>query len=416
MFSSIDALRTWAAPAVGSLFLVLWLMAEVGRSHTAVSAAVLVAFAVAIALSRRWPVAALCTVMGILVLQVLTVLPPPESTTWPVYVALAIVAFFVSLEGGARTRWTAVALVLPASAAVAYLMVNPLSGQVARWTSWTGQADTSRNVTTSFATIALVGAGLYLGAWALGYALRVSMRELRALLLLRTTTEQLDDVELELTLTRERDRIARDVHDVLAHSLAVVIAQADGARFASATQPEVSDVALRAISDAARAALVDVSTLIEGLREEPGDYPQPGLADIPALVEHMSRTGMRVEVHHFGDAKAVTPAQQLAVYRIVQESLTNGLRHAGTSPVTRISFDWRGPGLALSVSSSGVGGPVEPGATGGHGIRGMRDRARLAGGWLTAGEVDDPPGFVVTAYIPTAPDRTAPSTALELAQ
>ena len=414
MSPRIDLLRIWAAPAVGSAFLVLWIMAEVGRYHPAASAGMLVAFAVAIAISRVWPVVSISIVTLILALQVLTVLPPPESTTWPVYLAAPLVAFFVALEAGTRTRWTTLALGAPVSIAVAYLMVNPLSGQVARWTSWTGQADTSRVVNGSFVAIALVGPGLYAGAWAIGYALRVSMRELRALLVLRSTTAQLDDVATELTMTRERDRIARDVHDVLAHSLAVVVAQADGARFASSTRPEVATVALGAIADAARSALVDVRTLIEGLREEPGDQPQPGLADIPALLEQMSGAGMRADAQHFGAAKAMTPAQQLAVFRIVQESLTNGLRHAGRSATMRLSFDWRGPGLALTVTSSGDEHPVLPGIAGGHGIRGMKDRARLVGGWLTAGETDDPPGFIVTAYIPTAPEPAAVTTALEL--
>jgi signal transduction histidine kinase len=241
------------------------------------------------------------------------------------------------------------------------------------------------------------------------------MRELRALLLLRTTTAQLDGIASELAVTQERDRIARDVHDVLAHSLAVVVAQADGARFASAARPEITDAAFRAIADAARSALVDVRTLIEGMRDEPGDHPQPGLADIPTLVSQMSGAGMRTDAQHFGEAKPMTPSQQLAVFRIIQESLTNGLRHAGRHAATRLSFDWRGPGLALTVSSSGDGRADLPVPTGGHGIRGMKDRARLVGGWLTAGESDDPPGFIVTAYIPTAPEP-APSTALELAQ
>lgn len=265
--------------------------------------------------------------------------------------------------------------------------------------------------------IALVGLGLYVGAWAIGYGLRVSMRELRAVLVLRTTAAQLDDVEVELTVTRERDRIARDVHDVLAHSLAVVVAQADGARFASVAKPEMADAALRSIADAARSALVDVRTLIEGLREEPGDQPQPGLADIPPLLAQISSAGMRADASHFGAAQVMTPAQQLAVFRIIQESLTNGLRHAGNNATTRVSFDWRGPGLALTVTSIGDGRPVVPGLATGHGIRGMKDRARLVGGgWLTAGESDDPPGFIVTAYIPTAPEHIPVTNALELTQ
>jgi signal transduction histidine kinase len=199
------------------------------------------------------------------------------------------------------------------------------------------------------------------------------------------------------------------VHDVLAHSLAVVIAQADGARFIRDTKPaqteQRTDDALVAISDAARAALIDVRTLVEGLREDQGEQPQPGLDEIPVLLAQLSRAGMTIDARHFGDAKAMTPAQQLAVYRIVQESLTNALRHGDRAAATRLSFDWRGPGLALSVTS--VGAATEASAPHGNGIRGMKDRARLAGGWLTAGASDIDGEFVVTLFVPTGTETSA---------
>jgi signal transduction histidine kinase len=269
---------------------------------------------------------------------------------------------------------------------------------VGGWSSWIGRGDQAQSA-APLVTVALVGLGLYVGAWSLGFALRVRTRELRARRLLHSTEEQLGAVEVELLMAQERDRIARDVHDVLAHSLAVVIAQADGARFLGAGKGEVADAAFRTIADAARSALVDVRTLIEGLREDPGDQPQPGLAEIRPLLSQLDAAGMHVESTTFGTAKTMTPAQELAVYRIVQESLTNALRHAGHGARTRLSLDWRGPGLAVSITSTG-GEAGESSETPGHGIRGMKDRARLAGGWLTAGSADEG-DFVVSAFIPS---------------
>ena len=396
MSSNLLKLRPWFEPAVGGVFLVLWLVGEAGRGYGGSGLYVLIAIAVAMAISRVLPVVALALVASMAVLQLFGVMQPTLSTMWPINLGVLFVVFVVAHEAPKRVAYAALILGVPLAVAAGYLA--RLSD------NWSG-ADRIDGAVDALAPTAFVALGLYAGAWAIGFALRASLRELRALRLLRTTTEQLDSVEVELMLAHERDRIARDVHDVLAHSLAVVIAQADGARFASVDKPQLTDAAFHAISDAARAALIDVRTLIEGLREEPGDTPQPGLADLDLLFVQLGATGMTVDARHFGDAKAMTPAQELAVYRIVQESLTNSLRHSGGKPSARLSFDWRGPGLALTVTSRGdAGGPQSPG--GGHGIRGMKDRARLAGGWLTAGASEEPEGeFVVTLFLPTGVER-----------
>jgi signal transduction histidine kinase len=397
MSSILITLRPWLEPAVAAVFLSLWLVAEAGRGYGGSGLLVLITISAAMAISRVLPVVALAGVASVTLLQVVGVVSPSLSTMWPINLGVLFVVFVVALEASKRVAYAALILGVPLAASAGYLLGSGLN-------RWTGRGADANEI-TSFITTSLITLGLYAGAWAIGFALRASLRELRALRLLRTTTEQLDSVEVELMMAHERDRIARDVHDVLAHSLAVVIAQADGARFASVAKPQLTDAAFHAISDAARAALIDVRTLIEGLREEPGDTPQPGLADLEPLFVLLGATGMTVDAQHFGDAKDMTPAQELAVYRIVQESLTNSLRHSGGKPSARLSFDWRGPGLALTVTSRGdSGGPESPG--GGHGIRGMKDRARLAGGWLTAGASDEPAGeFVVTLFLPTGVER-----------
>jgi signal transduction histidine kinase len=405
MPSILLKLRPWLEPAVGAVFLTLWLIAEAGRGYGGSGLFILIAIAVAMAISRVLPVVALAAVTAVTLLQVFGVMLPAAATMWPVNLGVLFVVFVVAHEAPKRVAYAALILGVPLAAAAGYLA--RLSD------NWSG-ADRIDGAVDALLPTSLIALGLYAGAWAAGFALRVSLRELRALRLLRTATEQLGSVEVELMLARERDRIARDVHDVLAHSLAVVIAQADGARFASVAKPQLTDAAFHAISDAARAALIDVRTLIEGLREEPGDTPQPALADLEPLLVQLGATGMTVDAQHFGDAKAMTPAQELAVYRIVQESLTNSLRHSGGKPSARLSFDWRGPGLALTVTSRGdSGGRQSPG--GGHGIRGMKDRARLAGGWLTAGASEEPDGeFVVTLFLPTGVERAVEPAQTEL--
>ena len=391
-------LRPWLEPAVGVVFFVLWTVAEIGRYQQfgLAGAVALLGLAAAIAVSRLLPVGALTLVAAVLALQMLHIAPPAGPTSWPVYLGVLVVVFVIAFYATKRVARAALIAGLPL--AVAFGVVMRMADL------WWG-VDRLDGYTDSFLISTVVALLLYAGAWALGFVARSRLSELRAQLVLRTTAAQLDATEVELRLARERDRIAREVHDVLAHSLAVVIAQADGARFISESKPEKTDDAFRAISDAARSALIDVRTLVEGLREDQGDEPQPGLDDIDSLLEQMSRAGMTVDAKHFGRAKSMTPAQQLAVYRIVQESLTNALRHAGRSATTRLSFDWRGPGLALGITSTGV--EIAGSAPAGNGIRGMKDRARLAGGWLTAGASGTDDEFLVTLFVPTGAEQPA---------
>jgi len=400
-------LRPWLEPAIGAMFLAMWGVAEAGRAHDGSAIVALVAVSAAIALSRVRPIVSLSLLAAVVLLQVLQVIELPDATTWPAASGALVVVFVVALEAPKTLAFSTLGLGVPLAVAGGYLVSLGLN-------SWVG-ATGGRNQADVWLLASAVALGLYAGSWALGFALRASMRELSALMLLRTTSARLDVAEVELVVTRERDHMAREVHDVLAHSLAVVLAQADGARFLSETRPERADAAFRAIADAARAALIDVRTLVEGMREDQGDQPQPGIGDIEPLLVQMVGAGMTVEQQTLGSAQQLTPAQQLAVFRIVQESLTNSMRHARRGSATRLSFDWNGPGLVVAIVSEGtagtgdeVGGPVGAG----HGIRGMKDRARLAGGWLTAEREGDE--FVVTAFVPTA--RAAVGAQLELAE
>ncbi|WP_316313707.1 sensor histidine kinase, partial [Clavibacter michiganensis] len=139
----------------------------------------------------------------------------------------------------------------------------------------------------------------------------------------------------DVVVEQERNRIARDMHDVVAHSLAVVIAQADGARYARLVDPEAADEALRTISTTARQALGDVRILLAQLRHSEDDAPQPELKELSDLIDQMRSTGLTIEFVETGQPGEFGTGQQLAVYRIVQEALTNVLRHGDVGHVPR---------------------------------------------------------------------------------
>lgn len=224
--------------------------------------------------------------------------------------------------------------------------------------------------------------------------------------------------EAEAAAEHERGRIARDMHDVVAHSLAVVIAQADGARYAIAAAsgrpaasasssrehiPAVAAVAADSAADAlatiastARSALSDVRLLLTQLRHSEGVGPQPTLVDLDGLYGHVRAAGLDVRVD-VDPAPRDEPrsAVQLAVFRILQEALTNALRH-GDGGAVDVSLAWHDDRVQLSVTNR-IG--AAPAVGDGHGLVGMRERAQLAGGVFEAGA--EGATFVVRATLPT---------------
>ncbi|WP_353116060.1 histidine kinase [Microbacterium sp.] len=225
-------------------------------------------------------------------------------------------------------------------------------------------------------------------AWGSGLLWRVVLRG-------RRTRDAQMLAEATAAEEQERVRIARDMHDIVAHSLAVVIAQADGARYAAAADPEAATQALGTIAQTARGALSDVRMLLTQLRHRQGDGPQPTLADLEGLFAHVRQAGVEPRVTIDPMPPGEPPgAIQLAVYRILQEALTNAIRHGSGQVDVRLS--WWAERVDIEVVNA-VKPEPSPGA-GGHGLIGMRERAQLVGGTLLAER--DAGRFVVRATLP----------------
>jgi signal transduction histidine kinase len=206
--------------------------------------------------------------------------------------------------------------------------------------------------------------------------------------------------ERDVIVEQERNRIARDMHDVVAHSLAVVIAQADGARYARETDPDAVDGALTAISSTAREALADVRLLLGQLRHPQTEGPQPALSDLARLLDQLRASGLTVAFTTKGEPLQLGTGQQLAVYRIVQEALTNALRHGDVHQEVTVRFEWLAKELEMTITSAVTSSPATAELRVGHGLAGMRERAILVGGTLST-EVDDHV-FIVVASIPAS--------------
>ncbi len=245
-------------------------------------------------------------------------------------------------------------------------------------------------------------------AWALGDLRRARVLRLAALEERAQLLELERDQEMRLAATAERARIARELHDVVAHSLSVVIAQADGGRYAGKPDPEAATGALEAIAATGRQALTDMRSLLGVLREGGGDEyaPQPDVAAIEGLVEDVRTSGLDVDLIVEGEPRPMPAGPQLAVFRIVQESLTNVLKHAGPACRAWVRLQWRPDALELSVLDDGRGASAAMADSDGkgQGVRGMRERAQLHGGRLEAGPRTGG-GFGVHAALPYGQKR-----------
>jgi signal transduction histidine kinase len=243
------------------------------------------------------------------------------------------------------------------------------------------------------------------GVWALGAYVQTRRRYVAALeertLRLEREREQL----ARIAVHEECSAIARELHDIIAHSVAVMLLGVRGARDAMTRSPAAAGDALERVEGIAEESLGDLRRSLALLRaptERAETRPPPAMTDLDALVAGFRDLGLRVVLDVTGDRPATSPGTELAVYRIVQEALTNALRHAGPVRVAvRIAFS--PSGLELEIADDGAGAPANPSRPG-HGIVGMRERAVLLGGELEAG-CRPGGGFRVAARVPLEAGR-----------
>ncbi len=211
-------------------------------------------------------------------------------------------------------------------------------------------------------------------------------------------------------MAEERVRIARELHDLVAHQITLANAQATVAAHFFDSNPEQTRTSLAELVRTTRNALDELRATV-GLLRQPDDAaeptgPAPELAQVPALLESFRRAGLAVSMHEDGTARPLPPAVDLTAYRIIQEALTNVTKHAPTGSA-QVRLAWHRDHVAVTVTDDGGGSRTQPERPPGYGLIGLRERATAVGGTLTAGARAQG-GFVVAARLPLpAAENTA---------
>lgn len=244
-----------------------------------------------------------------------------------------------------------------------------------------------------------MGAGLVtFGGWAAGYIRWLNRRAMQAGVDARLDAAERRRLQDAVDQEQERSRIATDMHDVVAHSWAVVVAQADGARYSIDASPQAVERALEVIGDTARSAMADLRVILGRLRYEESTGTTPGHEQQRHLFARVRASGIALEETEIGP-RSSSPLVMMTAYRLLSEALTNALKHADLAGKVEVHQDWT-DGYHLRVANSMSDRVTEGGA--GHGIIGMRERAAAAHGTVTS----SPAGgrWVLDAYLPE-PDR-----------
>jgi signal transduction histidine kinase len=334
-----------------------------------------------LAFRRRAPEAALAVSVG-----GLSIYSAAHYAGGPIYlVPLVIVATIGALGDRRRTITAAVATIL------VFVVVGFASGG------------------TDHIPYLLAMAGWLIGAVFIGTAY-FNRRALLCQLQQRAKDlEENQEEEARRRVAEERIRIARDLHDVIAHGVAAIHLQAGAALHVAERQPEVAVPALQTIKDLSKQTLDELRATVGVLRADVNDddgvaprAPTPGIRRLDDLVEQARLAGLAVELRIDSAVDAVPAAVDVAAYRIVQESLTNVMRHAGPNAHARVVItEDRNGGLTVEVTDDGLGAAANSAETPGHGLAGMRERAATVGGVVTAGPRAGG-GFRVEAHLPTA--------------
>lgn len=402
MFKLFRQVRVLRGPLSGVLLLGTLLVLEQRTFDR--NTALLLALVTAIAVAEMLPAVGLGWVFIALLLQTFKVFPLVLLSGVLSYAAIPLVVFFATVGWKNRPGW------IPPAAAATFAgitTVNWFSDQT--WINFVfGNQLYGRGTlrVTAYAFLIFGAfAALNLVAWAAGRALNNALRSRKAQL---AAESRLHEASTELILERERNRIARELHDVLAHSLTVVVAQADGIRFIHRTEPDLVEQASRIIADSARSALVETRRLIEGFATDLNHEPGQRAEDVTALADRLTHSGMPVEIETSGTPWDMTPAQHLAVYRLAQESLTNAFKHADRARGVHLIFLWKQESVEIRVRSSVLTGTAHAktsdSAALGRGLTGMKARAAAAGGWVET--IHGEETFEVLAFLPAMDQPT----------
>lgn len=357
----------------GAVALALVVAAEVhvwtgaAAGSRAVTASAGLAIAGAVALRRRAPLLAAAVAMIATTIQ--TALASSPQALW--LIASWVIIFY---SAGRALTWRAAAIGLGVGLAGA-------------------SVDEARAADRSVSGFVFALGALVAVPWVAGRAVRA--QEGRAESLERESAET-----TRRALEQERARIARDLHDIVAHAVSLMVLKAEAGETVLRADPERTRRQLSEIQETGRQAMLEMARLLEMLRTRDVDdlSAQPRVAELPALAERVSRAGLEVALQIDGDVRALEPGVDLTVYRIVQEALTNALKHG--PPRGRADVVVRYVVDAISVEVSNDASGSRNGGGSGQGLIGMRERVSLYGGTLQAGPIDSD-RFVVTAVIPT---------------
>ena len=244
----------------------------------------------------------------------------------------------------------------------------------------------------------------FVAAWVAGYALRERAEQAEAAEMRATLAEREREAAARIAVAEERARIARELHDIVAHSVSVMVLQVGAVRHKLPQSLAGDREALGRVEQAGRTALADMRRLLGAMRRD-GDgidlAPQPGLDGLDALAEEVGRAGLPVRLHVEGEPFLVPRAIDLSAYRIVQEGLTNALKHAQARNAD-VTVRYEPNGVLIEVRDDGVGTAESDGL--GHGLVGIRERVTIYGGEMTAGRANGT-GFVLSARLPVGLDH-----------
>ncbi|MEU5993993.1 sensor histidine kinase [Spirillospora sp. NPDC047418] len=307
----------------------------------------------------------------------------------PVQGNIAVLMAIYTVTAGFSIRW-----------GIAAALVGLTGAGMAAWRYPSGADDRKY----AFVMLGLLVAGVYV----LGLHMRTRRAYLRSVEERAERLERERDNEVKVAMAAERARIARELHDVVAHNVSVIVVQADGASFAIDTDVGRARQALEAISSTGRLALAEMRRLLGVLREDDdaGAFaPQPGVAELDDLVEQVRGSGLAVTYEVDGTPAAMSEGRQLTVFRIVQEALTNTLKHGGPRVSVSVRLRYADDALEIRVADDGRGAAAFDDHRG-HGLAGMRERVAVYGGDVRAAPRPGG-GFEVVARLPVREEIAA---------